>query len=53
MQENGSNKKKQEKWNEQKSLYRFNSITSKATPENQNQEHNVRDEGIGPINQRR
>ena len=31
----------------------FNSITNKVKVENQNQTHNVRQEGIGPINQRR
>ena len=47
------NKKKQEKANEQKNLYKFNSITQKVTPENQNQTHNVRREGTLPINQKR
>lgn len=45
--------KQQEQINEQKSLNKFNSITQKAKPENQNQQHNVREEGIGPINQKR
>lgn len=45
--------KEQEQINEQQSLNRFNSITQKAKPENQNQQHNVREEGIGPVNQRR
>lgn len=53
MGEKEFNKKKQEQWKEQKNQFRFNSITSKATPENQNQEHNVREEGIGPSNQKR
>ena len=47
------NKKKREQWNERKSLNRFNSITEKEKPENQNQQHNVRKEGIAPINQKR
>ena len=47
------NKKKQEKANEQKDLYKYNSVTQKVTPENQNQNHNVRKEGILPINQKR
>lgn len=46
-------KKKQEKINQQKDLYAFNSITQKVKPENQNQSHNVREEGIKPINQKR
>ncbi len=53
MSEQKFNHKKQEQMNEQKSLNKFNSITQKAKPENQNQEHNVREEGIGPINQKR
>ena len=40
--------KQQKKDNE-----KFNSITHKKKVENQNQEHNVRMEGIGPINQKR
>ncbi len=31
----------------------FNSITEKSKLENQNQTHNVRKEGIHPINQKR
>ncbi|HKM33776.1 MAG TPA: hypothetical protein VJY54_03430 [Lachnospiraceae bacterium] len=46
-------KKKQEKENMQKNLYEFNSITQKVKPENQNQSHNTREEGIKPINQKR
>lgn len=38
---------------EQKSHNKFNSATRKKTPENQNQEHNVRKEGIGKMNQLR
>ncbi len=38
---------------EQQSLDKFNSITQKSTPENQNQAHNVRKEGIQPMNQKR
>lgn len=45
--------KKQEQINEQKSLNKFNAITEKKKPENQNQEHNVREEGIGRFNQKR
>ena len=46
-------KKKQEQIDEQKSLDKFNSITEKVKPENQNQQHNVREEGMGPVNQKR
>lgn len=53
MREQNQNKKEQEKMNEQKSLNKFNSITEKVKPENQNQQHNVRREGINPINQKR
>lgn len=45
--------KKQKKLQEQKNLNKFNSITQKVKPENQNQTHNVREEGISPINQKR
>ncbi|MCI5874795.1 MAG: hypothetical protein PUJ55_06580 [Clostridiales bacterium] len=34
-------------------LAKFNSVTQKVKPENQNQTHNVRKEGIGPINQKK
>ena len=53
MSEQNINKKKQEQINEQKSLNKFNSITEKQKPENQNQDHNVRKERIGPINQKK
>lgn len=53
MNKKSFNHEKQEQINEQKSLNDFNSITQKHKPENQNQEHNVRDEGIGPVNQKR
>lgn len=38
---------------EQKSQSKFNSVTQKSEPENQNQTHNVRQEGIGRENQKR
>lgn len=44
-------KKKQEQINEKKNKEKFNTITQKVKPENQNQEHNVRQEGIAPVNQ--
>ncbi len=47
------NNKKTEQKNRQKSLNEFNSVTQSVKPENQNQQHNVRKEGIGPINQQR
>lgn len=46
--------KKTERQNqEQQNLNKFNSITQKDTPENQNQTHNSRKEGIQPINPKR
>lgn len=46
-------KKEREELNRKKSNEEFNSITRKVKPENQNQTHNVRKEGIAPINQKR
>ena len=46
-------KKDLEKPEQQKNHNEFNSVTQKGKPENQNQEHNVRKEGIQPINQKR
>jgi len=46
-------KKEQERVNRQQNLNEYNSITQKVKPENQNQTHNVRKEGIQPINQKR
>lgn len=42
-----------ERLEQQKNHNEFNSITQKVKPENQNQEHNVRKEGINLINQKR
>lgn len=53
MQKHEMNQKKLEQVEEQKFLNKFNSITEKVKPENQNQQHNVRREGISPINQKR
>lgn len=39
-----------EKKRQKKEQEKFNSITNSTKPENQNQEHNVRDEGIGRQN---
>ncbi|MDF2801361.1 MAG: hypothetical protein K0S61_1264 [Anaerocolumna sp.] len=38
---------------EKKENEKFNSVTSKNKVENQNQSHNVVQEGIGPTNQRK
>ena len=43
-------KKQQEQQHRQKNLNKFNSITQKSKPENQNQEHNVRSEAVEPKN---
>lgn len=40
------NKKTQEKQNQQKNQNKYNSITEKVKPENQNQEHNARKEAV-------
>ncbi len=42
--------KKQEQQNMQKNLNKFNSITQKVKPENQNQTHNVSAEAVEPKN---
>ncbi|BDF05912.1 hypothetical protein [[Clostridium] hylemonae] len=39
-------KKRQEKQNQKKNLEKFNSVTEKVKPENQNQEHNARKEAV-------
>ncbi|MGN1187220.1 MAG: hypothetical protein ACI4R6_01895 [Lachnospiraceae bacterium] len=46
-------KKEQERLHEQENLDKFNSVTRKTTPENQNQIHNIRKEGIQPTNQKK
>ena len=43
-------KKEQEKLNQKKDQEKFNSVTRKTKPENQNQTHNVRSEAIEPKN---
>lgn len=53
MSEQKPDKKEQEQITEQRFLNQFNSVTKKVKLENQNQEHNVRKEGINPINQKR
>ncbi len=44
-------KDKREKLQQKKSKEKFNSVTGSTKPENQNQEHNVRREGLGKQNQ--
>lgn len=44
------NKKRQEQQNRQENLNKFNSVTEKVKPENQNQGHNVRSEAVEPKN---
>ncbi|BCJ93704.1 hypothetical protein acsn021_12730 [Anaerocolumna cellulosilytica] len=46
-------KSKHEKLQQKKENERFNNSTNKNKVENQNQTHNVVQEGIGPINQKR
>lgn len=46
-------RKELEKQQRKKSNEEFNSITKKVKVENQNQTHNVRQEGIAPVNQKR
>ena len=46
-------KDKEEKLNQKKSNEMFNSITEKVKPENPNQTHNSRREGMGPNTKRR
>lgn len=46
-------KKKQEQLYEQTVHNKFNAITEKEKPENQNQQHNVKREGVTPVNQKR
>lgn len=47
------NKKEKEALRRQENLDKFNTVTKSVKPENQNQQHNAREEGIGPINQKR
>lgn len=44
------NKKQQEKLQQQRDQNKFNSITQKVKPENQNQTHNIRSEAVEPKN---
>ncbi len=42
--------KEQKRLQEKEDQERFNSVTQKVKPENQNQEHNVRSEAVEPKN---
>lgn len=42
------NKKQLEKKEQQRNQNKFNSVTQKVKPENQNQTHNVRSEAVEP-----
>lgn len=44
---------KREELNQKKSEENFNSVTQKVKPENQNQGHNSRCEGMGPNEKRK
>ena len=46
----GMDKQKKEKQHQKKDQEKFNSVTNSVKPENQNQSHNVRQEGIGKQN---
>lgn len=46
-------KKEMEKQQQQKFHNEFDSVTEKVKVENKNQEHNVRKEGLQPINQKK
>jgi len=47
------NKSEVEKLQQKKSNEEFNSVTEKVKVENKNQQHNVKNEGVHPINQKR
>lgn len=44
------NKEQKEKQEQQKTQNKFNSVTQKKKPENQNQTHNIRSEAVEPKN---
>lgn len=44
------NKKQQQKQEQQRNQNKFNSVTQKVKPENQNQTHNIRSEAVEPKN---
>lgn len=43
-------KKQMEKLQQKKEQEKFNSVTQKSKPENQNQTHNIRSEAVEPKN---
>ncbi len=45
--------KNREETRQQMNHNEFNSVTQKKKPENQNQEHNVRKEGLQPMNRKK
>lgn len=47
------NKKENIKSEEKKDQEMFNNVTNKSKVENQNQTHNVREEGLGRVGKRR
>lgn len=53
MAEKEFDQKRQEQFNEQKSMNKFDNAEHKGKPKNQNQQHNIRREAIGPVNQQR
>lgn len=46
-------KREMEKQQQKKSREEFNSVTEKVKVENKNQEHNVKKEGLQPMNQKK
>lgn len=44
------NKKEMEQFQQKKNQEKFNSVTQKSKPENQNQTHNTRSEAVEPKN---
>ena len=53
MKNETKSKSLEEKLEQEKVQATYNSVTEKRKVENQNQTHNVRKEGTGPINQKR
>lgn len=47
------NKQEMEQLQRKKSNEKFNSVNNKVKVKNQNQTHNVLEEGVSPINQKR
>lgn len=53
MNDSHMGKAEAEQFQQKKSNEKFNSITEKVKPENQNQTHNSRREGMGPNTKRK